>query len=141
MDPEEFVIERLMLRIGNTINNIRIKDLKESDLTPAQSETILFYGRFPGSSIRELAGYLMVTHQAARKLVDKLRKKGILRSCVSEEDRRYTSIYLTDTGEDLCLQLKKGGTSTGKDITEGFSEQEKRELRDYLLRIENNLGR
>lgn len=139
MASEVFVIERLILRIGNTINNIRIKDLKESDLTPAQSETILFYDARPGANIRELAEHLKVTHQAARKLVDKLKTKKILALYVSEEDRRYTNIYLTEEGKKLCNELKKSGTSTGEDILKGFSDQEKEILLGFLQRIERNL--
>lgn len=141
MDAKEFIIERLILKVGNTINNRRIEDLKESDLTPAQSETILFYDRIQGANIRDLASYLKVSHQAARKLVEKLKSKGILESSVSSDDRRYTNIYLTEDGAKLCGKLKKSGTSTGMNILDGFSSEEKEQLLGFMERIEKNTGR
>lgn len=141
MESKEFIIERLILKIGNTINNKRITDLKESDLTPAQSETILFYDRMQDSNIRYLASCLKVSHQAARKLVEKLKSKGILESSVSAEDRRNTNIHLTAEGIKLCGKLKKSGTSTGTNILDGFSAEEKDQLLGFLERINANIER
>lgn len=139
MDNIEFLIERLILKAGNAINNIRSGDLSASGLTSAQSETVLFYDKNPGSSIKELAGHLKITHQAARKLVDKLRLKGIVEQRTSQSDRRVSRVFLTHEGEKLCEMLKRGGTTTGERVLTGFTDDEKKTLLLLLRRIEKNI--
>ena len=136
MESIEFLIERLILRNGNLANNNRDHDLKSGNLT---SETILYYAEHRGDSIKALALHLSISHQAARKLVEKLREKGMLDILISKDDRRYTSIYLTADGEELHQDLKNKGFSAGEKMLEGFSDGEKTVLLDYLERIKRYL--
>lgn len=62
MDDLEFIIERKILKIGNTLLNTRSEDLKKYDLTPVQSETLLFYASAPGASILNLKEHLDISH-------------------------------------------------------------------------------
>lgn len=139
MSTLDFQIERLILKSGNTLNNIRIEDLKNHNLTPAQSETILFYADNAGKSIKELSEHLKITHQAAKKLIDKLKEKNILKSITSKDDKRYVSIYLTDLGHEVYNELKKKGTTTGEILLKNFSIDEKKILFEFFQRIEKNL--
>lgn len=140
MDTIDFQIERLILKNGNMMNSVRDGDLRDNNLTPAQSETILFYFDRGGTSIKDLAEHLKITHQAARKLVEKLKSKGILDVRLSSEDKRRAVIYLSDSGQELCGTLKKSGSYAGERILKDFSPEEKKQLLNYLKRIENNLG-
>lgn len=139
MNELDFRLERLILKIGNTINYIRDEDLVKNNLTSAQSETILFYSDNPGKSIKELALHLKISHQAARKLVDKLKSKNILESLMSTEDKRYSKVYLTEFGAELCGLLKQKGTLTGENMLNGFSERDKAKLYNFLQKIERNM--
>lgn len=114
MDRLEFRIERLLLKNGNLVNNIRDHDLKNDDMTSSQSEAILFYAGHSGSSIKDLAVHLNISHQAARKLVDKLKEKHILAIQVSQEDKRYTNVDLTAEGQKISRRLKNNGFSVGE---------------------------
>ncbi len=139
MTAIDFTIERLILKAGNALNNIRIGDLEKSRLTPAQSETILFYAANNGKSIKDLANHLKVSHQAARKLVDKLKDKLILESVISKKDRRSMSISLTSYGQEVCAILKQRGTTVGETILSDYSDDEKKLLLEFLRRIEKNI--
>ena len=72
-----FQIERDILKVGNQLNNMRDEDLKQRNITPAQSETLLFFAEHEGATVSELKDYLKISHQAARKLAEKLREKKI----------------------------------------------------------------
>lgn len=139
MNELDFRLERLILKIGNTINNTRHEDLVKNNLTSAQSETILFYSYNSGQSIKELALHLKISHQAARKLVDKLKSKNILESLMSTEDKRYSKVYLTEFGTELCGLLKQNGASAGEKMLKGFSESDKAQLCNFLEKIEVNI--
>lgn len=139
MDQKDFQIERLILKTGNQINSIRETDLAHYNLTTTQSESILYYSGHPGSSIKELAEYLQISHQGAQKLVEKLKTKGILKTSVSPEDHRVIQVSLSEAGAQLCQDLKRNGSSTGDTILQGFTEDEKVQLLDYLQRVRKNL--
>lgn len=138
MDNIDFKIERLLLKSGSALNNSRLNDLKRYDLTPSQSEAILFFAD-NNRNIKDLAEYLKITHQAARKLVQKLKDKGILATEMSKEDKRSVVVNLTDDGLKLCAKLKENGASVGGLLLSGLSEMEKKHLLETLLKIEKNI--
>lgn len=141
LDSLDFRIQRTLLKAGNAINNTRDNELRVKNLTSAQSETILYYEKHEGGSIKDLAIYLKISHQAARKLVDKLQAKDILDIRISPYDKRYASISLTQTGQSLCKELKACGTLTGQYVLADFTETEKELLSGYLDRILANIAR
>ena len=131
----EFIIERTILKIGNELNNIRITDLKQYDMTTGQSETMLFFEAAEGARALDLKKHLSITHQAARNYVERLKAKGLLYTEVSGTDARGKSVMLTEEGRDVCWKLRQKGCDTGKDILSDLSGEEKEELLRLLRRI------
>lgn len=131
----EFIIERTILKIGNELNNIRITDLKQYDMTTGQSETMLFFEAAEGARALDLKKHLSITHQAARNYVERLKAKGLLYTEVSGTDARGKSVMLTEEGRDVCRKLRQKGCDTGKDILSDLSGEEKEELLRLLRRI------
>ncbi len=131
----EFIIERTILKIGNELNNIRISDLKQYDMTTGQSETMLFFEAAEGARALDLKNHLSITHQAARNYVERLKAKGLLYTEVSGADARGKSVMLTEEGRDVCRKLRQKGCDTGKDILSDLNGEEKEELLRLLRRI------
>lgn len=139
MTDEDFIIERYILRIGNRINNGRNKNLAQIDLTPNQSETLLFFGTNKGKTIIDLKNHLHITHQAARNTVERMKKKDLLYVVISKEDARFKHIYLTEKGKELFNTLKAIGTTIGQQLLQGLSIKEKNILYSLLLKIDSNI--
>lgn len=139
LTDEDFIIERCILRIGNKINNGRDKDLAKIDLTPNQSETLLFFGTNKGNTIIDLKNHLRITHQAARNTVERMKKKNLLYVVISKEDARFKHIYLTEKGKKLFYTLKAMGTTVGQQLLQGLSPEEKNILHSLLIKIDDNI--
>ena len=139
MQDKDFIIERQILRIGNKISNGRDEDLLPFDLTANQSETLLFFELHPGSSIMELKDYLSISHQAARNIVERMKKKELLYVVTSEKDARFKHVYLTENGKTTSEALKKLGTSVGQQLLHGISDDEKDQLLSLLSKINGNI--
>lgn len=139
MTDKDFIIERCILRIGNKINNGRNKDLAQIDLTPNQSETLLFFGTNKGKTIIDLKNHLRITHQAARNTVERMKKKELLYVMISKEDARFKHIYLTEKGKELFDKLKEMGTTVGQQLLQGLSAEEKDVLYSLLVKIDGNI--
>lgn len=139
MSDIDFITQRKIIKIGNQLHNARDEYLRRKNITAAQSDTLIFYFRNQGKSITDLKNYLQVTHQAARKLVEKLREKEYLYMVFSKKDARVAEVFLTDKGLEICTRLINDGTRTAADLLKDFSMAEKEQLASFLRRIEKNI--
>lgn len=135
MQAEDFVLERLILKIGNQLSSRRKKDLAGISLTAGQSETILFFDRNPGLTITDLKSYLQISHQAARLLVSRLEEKNLVKAVVSPLDARARQIYLTERGKKLCRLLQHNGSTVGGILLQHLTGAEKKELYRLLQKL------
>ncbi len=139
MENLDFLIERKILRLGNRLLNQRNDDLKALDLTPEQAETLLFFDRHRGAIVLELKNYLEISHQAARNIVERMKKKGLLYVEVSPADARARQIFLTQSGQDICDILKRTGASVGHQMLDGIDIEERRRLFALLEKMSENI--
>ena len=135
MQNRDFLIERNILKIGNTLLNVRSDDLKDFDITPNQSETLLFFDKNEGAPIFNLKEHLKISHQAARNIIERMKEKELLYVTVSESDARERKVYLTEKGKNVCEKLKEKGSNVGGSILRYLSESEKSELEVLLEKI------
>lgn len=139
MQDKDFIIERQILRIGNKISNGRDKDLTAFNLTANQSETLMYFDLHAGGTIMELKDFLRISHQAARNIVERMKKKDLLYVVISDSDARFKHVYLTEKGIRTCNSLKKLGTSVGQQLLQGLSDEEKNTLLALLAKIDGNI--
>ncbi|MCD7826533.1 MAG: hypothetical protein LUH14_11335 [Clostridiaceae bacterium] len=135
----DFIIERLIMRVGNQCVNIRNDNLKKREITSVQSETLLYFEAHEGAPIWNLKKHLNISHQAARNLVERIRLKDYLYLETSKEDARFKCVYLTEKGKYICSELKKEGTSAGQQLLKGLSAEEKEKLLEMLERMSKNV--
>ncbi len=135
MADKDFIIERNILKIGNQLLNRRSEDLKEFDLTPNQSETLLFFDSHSGAMIHHLKDHMKISHQAARNIIERMKEKDLLYVEVSDTDARARRVFLSKKGEKICSRLKKKGTDAGSDLLYTLSDEEKQQLAVILEKI------
>ncbi|MBQ4249681.1 MAG: MarR family transcriptional regulator [Clostridia bacterium] len=135
MDKIEFLIGRKIVQIGNRASSMRIADLKEQGLTPTQSDTLLYYGAHPNSSISDLKEHLRVSHQAASGIIARLRGRGYLDIASSREDGRAVSVFLTNEGRKVYDTLKANGYAAGKEFLSPLTKEEKEKLLELLNKL------
>lgn len=131
----DFILQRKILKLGNKLVNTRNVDLKTHDLTPNQSETLLYFDAHPGEVIVNLKDYLEISHQAARNIIERMKLKSLLYVTVSAADARARQVYLTAKGQTICDQLKVNGTSVGHTILSQLSVSERQQLAHLLDKI------
>ena len=139
MNDKCFIIERKIMKIGNKLSYLRMEDLNKHGLTTSQSETILYFDRNDGKTITDLKEHLQVSHQAARKFIESLKKKELLYDEISEADGRFKKIHLTNRGQILCDELKQKGHSVGDHILKGIEEESFDVIISILEQMERNV--
>jgi DNA-binding MarR family transcriptional regulator len=76
-------------------------------VTPQQYQALLAIKAWPGETmaVKDLADQLLLTHQAAVQMLDRLARAGLAEREPSSEDRRSVIIRLTPRGETLLSEL------------------------------------
>jgi len=110
-------------------------------MTSSQCRVVLYLESCGGGPVpqRKIERHLGITHATAKGLLQRLEKKGFLRTAFDSADGRVKNVYLTEQ----CLQLKeqvreRAARVTGR-MLHGLSLEERRQLADMLGRIYDNI--
>lgn len=137
---DEFILQRQLIQLGNRLSNRRQHDLAAQQLTPNQSAVLLYFAKYPGKRIQDLKDFLCVTHQAAQKLVMKLRERNLIESQISNIDGRDHLLFLTAAGRKQVEQLHAHGLVAGQEFLAPLNETQKEQLAELVnLLLENHV--
>lgn len=111
------------------------------NVTRSQWTMIVTVGRHPGLTQRSIAEKLEMSEASAGRLIDRLCADGLLERRQRRDDRRARAVSLTDAADPLLDKLGKIATETERRMFQGFAEEEIEQMRDFVERIYENLGR
>ncbi len=89
----------------------------------------------------EIAQELRVTSANITYLVKGLEEDGLVRRVAVESDKRTRRIELTEAGLEFCRQIVPSMPELYGEFCEGFSNEEKAQFNDLLIRYSNNAAR
>lgn len=138
---EERDIGFLFKQINMMIKKGIDKDLMEYDLTTSQSR-VLFFVHFRGedkTSMKDIEEHMKVTHPTVIGIVKRLEEKGFVATSSDPEDRRVKLVTITQKTTKMIKKLDQGKRKMDERLLKGFTEQETKELRRMLSKIEENL--
>ena len=130
---------RAVVRLSNRISTRRNADIKEMGLTAAQADALVYFAGHEGNSVTDLKSDMGVTHQTASGIVDRMIKKDLLATRVSEEDARCRMVFLTEQGKQLYACFLVNGSRVGDRMLDGLNETQQREFFALLTHAVNNL--
>lgn len=132
-----FLFKQINMQIKKGID----KNLMEYDLTTSQSR-VLFFIYFRGedkTSMKDIEEHMKVTHPTVIGIVKRLEEKGFVTTSSDPEDRRVKLVTITQKTKKMIKKLDQGKGKMDEKLLKGFTEQETKELRRMLSRIEDNL--
>lgn len=117
-------------------------DLRKQNLTATQLNALLVLKSAgdDGLMMGEIGKKLVVTKSNVTGLVDRLEKQGFV-SRSNHADRRATTVRITDAGLDILENTTPRYSKTLADLTECFSERDKKTLIKLLSRLRRELRR
>ena len=109
------------------------KHLKQYGLTPEQFNLLrILRGQHPKPATVNLIIERMLNKMSnASRLVEKLRKKGLVERSTSEEDRRACDVMITKKGLSILSELDKDEKELNK-IIHGISDSEAKKINALL---------
>lgn len=96
---------------------------------------IAVLGRFTGLSAIEVAERTMLDKVAVSRAVTKLIKSGRIDRQFADTDKRRSILNLSEEGKTLHDEIGQLGLQFERDLVEGFSEDEMKNLNDLIQRL------
>ncbi|KAA3644837.1 MAG: MarR family transcriptional regulator [Chloroflexi bacterium] len=108
-------------------------------VTPEQWAVLIILWEEDGIAQKELATRAFKDEPTTARIVKKLEVKGIVSREKDEKDQRVQLVYLTPLGKDLFPKLIPSAITVVEQAQQGFSEEEREELRRMLKVMISNL--
>ncbi len=114
--------------------------LQEHGITRVQWIALFYIGKSDSMSQKELSDLMNVKESSMVRLIDRMEKEKLVVRKKNINDRRITSIVLTDKGINLRNELLPLGEQFQKDATRGISNEELDNFKKVLEKMVNNIS-
>lgn len=110
-------------------------------LTPAQLFVLHYISVHQGESIchRDIEKQFELSHATVSGIISRLEAKGFINCFPDAEDRRYRNIRVTDKAKCCENEMKKHIDHYEQQLVDGFTEEEKKLLTDFIGRMLANV--
>lgn len=113
--------------------------LSSYGVTFAQVEILMNLQEHDGLELRELQERVGTTAPTLTTVVDGLVVRQLVERRMNTDDARVKHVFLTDRGRNLNQELAQGFAAFQVRMMESFSSAERILLREWLLRIAENM--
>ncbi len=117
--------------------DVRARDI---GVTRAQWQVLTTLLRHEGVNQGGLAELLDVEPITVCRMVDRLQEAGLVERRTDPADRRSWRLFLTPRAHDLLDELRPLADALIEDALTGIDQDERKQLRDLLDRIRDNLS-
>ncbi|MDB5794939.1 MAG: MarR family transcriptional regulator [Noviherbaspirillum sp.] len=99
MTSDRFLLSvRLLAECYHAFSRVSGSYIRALDLTPSQFHILVTLGATPGLNFKELGEKTLITKGTLTGVIDRLEAKGLVKRALKMEDRRSTTVQLTDKG-------------------------------------------
>lgn len=135
---DEFMPYQLY-RVVNLLNNRLLARLRSIGISASQWRVLSVLRSHGTLTITNIIEYTLMEQSTVSRVIDQLEREGFARRRTVSEDLRKIEVTLTDRGVAAFEQILPSARRHEKIAMEGFSPREITTLRNYLLRLENNI--
>lgn len=96
---------------------------------------------YTGLRLGALAEWLQIAPRSATEVVDGLEELGLVSRTPDPDDRRAVLVGLTDQGRQVSREIRAARKAQTETILEQLSEQDRAQLRSFLLTLLEAAGR
>ena len=113
-------------------------EFKDYAIGHAQIRTLFLIANHKGLTQMELARCLKLDKSSITSQIKILEKNGYVRRTTSKADARKQVIDITDKTREILEPMKQVLATWSNTLLDGFTEEERTNLSDYLLRLREN---
>lgn len=128
-----------LYRVVNRLNNRLQNRLKSIDISPSQWRVLSVLRSHGTLTIGKIVEHTLMEQPTVSRVIDQLEKDELARRRTSTEDSRMIEVVLTQRGVEAFEKIFPAAQRHQRIAMEGFSAKEIETLREYLVRLENNI--
>ena len=138
--PEPQNLDFLLAQVSRLHHQRAHERLDQFGLYRGQPPVLFALWEKDGQTHSELAEKLGITPATITRMIQRMEKAGFLQRQPDPGDQRLSRVYLSETGRAVRAQLEANFQQMEIETFQGFSAEEQIVLRDYLLRVRENLA-
>ena len=136
--PGALDMHYLVMQSSRQVGRVHMSRTAKINLDPGQPKILQCLYEKRGNTPKEIAAWCVLDKSSTTTVLKLMEQKGLIEKKPSLTDRRSCTIELTPFGLEQALQVLKIGQEVDRIILEGFSEEEKAILSDFLARMSAN---
>jgi DNA-binding MarR family transcriptional regulator len=126
----------------SSLMNIRLQGrLRASGINLSQWRVLSVLRSFGCLSLTQIVEHTLMEQPTVSRVVAQLEQDGVVERRISREDSRVAEVMLTSKGTALFDEISPSAVRHQRTALEGLPEEDLRQLRTLLLRIEQNIRR
>lgn len=137
-----FHIGPLIKMLNKEFEQLHSEKARAMGLTPAQLFVLHYISMHQGESIchRDIEKQFELSHATVSGIISRLEAKGFIDCFADSSDRRYRNIVITGKAKCCENEMKHHIDHYEEQLVKGFSEEEKKQLVDFILRMLMNVN-
>jgi DNA-binding MarR family transcriptional regulator len=116
-------------------------EMKRMDLSPVAFPLLMRLRHHDDVSQEDLVEDFLVDKGTIARTLATLEDAGLVTREVDPDDRRVKRVSVTERGREVAEDLKRVARRWSNRLMEGFSDEEREQLLDYLVRMKENAKR
>lgn len=130
----------LLAQLGYHATELFTQRIAPLGLNPAQTGILRAIAAGPGQSQQALSQQLNLLPSRVVAFVDDLESNGYVERRRNPDDRRLHALHLTVSGKRLMQKLSQAAREHERQITAALNDSQRRDLRDLLALIAEDVG-
>jgi MarR family transcriptional regulator, organic hydroperoxide resistance regulator len=139
----EFKIDQspfyLMVRTARRYEMDMEEALRRTDMDVLSWRAIMLVHEQNPSSVSEIAERAVTRLSTMTRVIQRLEKRGLVKSATRAADARVTEVFITPHGEEIVEQVRAVASRIYQSVFKDMSAGEIETLNSLLLRVFNNL--
>lgn len=116
-----------------------LASIKDSELTPGQPKILDYLQNHNGCVQKEIAKGCHIEPASITVILKGMESKGYIERKMLNGDRRSLYVFLTEKGKKYIEYLNEKFDKVENTALKNFSEDEKQQLNDLLMRVYENM--
>lgn len=126
-------------RTASRYNQLIEKELQKIDLEVPVWRVLMILGEHSPQPIARVAEQAVINISTMARIIERMKRAGLVASCPSATDRRVTELELTAPGRERLASARKLTAPLYECAIAGFSAREFRQFLNLINRLHANL--
>ena len=133
-------VEATLMATSRGIRRAYDTRLAETGLNLSEASLLAYVKEYGASTQTQLAERLALGRAAVGSVIDALESKGLVTRRPDSTDRRVWLVSVTPEGSALAVRVVAIDAQFRDDLRTGITREERRQLADMLLRLQENIS-